>query len=351
MLCPYCDKECTDRRGLAFHLARMHKTYSLLEREYVVCNILFGEEKVKTLVQQYIDEEICCDDLVKGNTDITKLLSLLGVKRTGQQEKLTKRYKEKYKSTLVERYGVDNISKLDSIKKQKCNTMSITTGHQDYKSFFKALKDQRTEAYNQYLLDDQARKDQYNKYLLTINERYGVSNVGQLQHVRELNRAKQIKFFEGMSIDERRQFTYVARSTFLLGHNWCSQIEQRFHRLLEKMKIPFKKHVFIDGYNFDLLIGDNLLIEVNGDFWHANPRLYHATDIIIGDKTAKDIWDKDLRKSLSIQPNYKLLVYWEMDINSLSDNQLFEKLIEDIYNVEFGNIENCENHAIEKTGE
>jgi len=40
---------------------------------------------------------------------------------------------------------------------------------------------------------------------------------------------------------------------------------------------------------------------------------------------------------MSISFEYNLLVYWEMDINSMSDEDVYNMLIEDIYNVEFGN--------------
>lgn len=337
MECPICNQSCVNRRILSLHMAKHHKNLPLIEREYIICNLLFGVEVVQELITQYKDEVICCDDLVRNKTDIVKLLKLLGLKRTNQQEKLTKRYREKYSSTIIERYGVDNVSKSEDIKKKKLNTMVETTGHNDYSSFFKSVKEQRESALRTHLADVEQLRQRYETMKVTLKERYGVSNAGQIGFVRKLNAEKQKLFFQFMSDDDKRLFTLPARSTFIRGHNWCSQIEQRIHLALEKAEIPFKKHVFINGYNFDILIGKNLLIEINGDFWHANPRIYIESDIVIGDKRASDIWAKDLRKRMSISSEYNLLVYWEMDINSMSDEDVYNMLIEDIYNVEFGN--------------
>lgn len=335
MECPICNAVCNTRRTLALHLAKQHKDISDIDREYLICNRLFGEDVVAELIKQYQNEEICCNDLITNKTDIVKLLMLLGIKRTNKQEKLTKRYIEKYKSTLIERYGVDNVSKLDAIKQKKVESLAISSGHTDYSSFFKSVKAERHIGQEKFIADKQRIRDRTEKMKATLYERHGVKNPGQLEHVRKINSDNRKAYFMFLSADEKRQFTLKARSVFITGELWCSQIERRIQSLLEKARLPFRTHVFINGYNFDILVGDNLLIEVQGDFWHANPRIYIASDIMLGNKTASDIWDKDLRKKASIQSKYNLLVYWEMDINNMSDDDLYDTLIEDIYNVEF----------------
>ncbi len=49
------------------------------------------------------------------------------------------------------------------------------------------------------------------------------------------------------------------------------------------------------NYNFDMVF-DKLIIEVQGDMWHANPLFYKENDLIMGKLLAKDIWAKDERK-------------------------------------------------------
>jgi len=54
-------------------------------------------------------------------------------------------------------------------------------------------------------------------------------------------------------------------------------------------------------YSYDISIGGtNKLIEVNGDFWHANPRIYSPSDRVICGSyrpLAKEVWEKDKEKN------------------------------------------------------
>lgn len=71
-------------------------------------------------------------------------------------------------------------------------------------------------------------------------------------------------------------------------------------------------------YNFfDLCMpSNNKIIEINGDFWHANPKIYSESYYHpLVKKQAKDIWEKDKRKiRLAEDSGYSILVVWEKDI-------------------------------------
>lgn len=68
------------------------------------------------------------------------------------------------------------------------------------------------------------------------------------------------------------------------------------------------------------------IIEVNGDFWHANPSKYLAEATLSfpgGRKTAGEIWEKDFQRSKDlISVGYTLLVLWEADILTNRDAEL-----------------------------
>ena len=60
------------------------------------------------------------------------------------------------------------------------------------------------------------------------------------------------------------------------------------------------------------------IIEFNGDFWHANPKIYKMDDILSRfNKTyeiAKDIWERDAKRKEMIEAlGFKVLVVWESD--------------------------------------
>lgn len=78
---------------------------------------------------------------------------------------------------------------------------------------------------------------------------------------------------------------------------------------------------------FDFKV-DNYLIELNGDFWHANPKIYAENDIInLPDSDgvlAKSLWEKDAQKlQLAQQNGFTVITLWECDLN---DSKKLEKI-------------------------
>lgn len=88
---------------------------------------------------------------------------------------------------------------------------------------------------------------------------------------------------------------------------------------LNEYKISFKIEQPINVYVVDILIG-NKIIEVNGDFWHANPNKYNADDMIPLPGAsylinASDIWDREQKRTNQlIALGYEVLVLWESEI-------------------------------------
>lgn len=82
---------------------------------------------------------------------------------------------------------------------------------------------------------------------------------------------------------------------------------------------------------YDLVLTNptKLLIEFNGDFWHANPKRYKSTDILnfpkqVG-KTAEELWDKDAKKMSDAEKcGFVVKTVWESDFNDAP-----EKVIEE----------------------
>ena len=81
-----------------------------------------------------------------------------------------------------------------------------------------------------------------------------------------------------------------------------------------------QRHAFFD-YGDGVFIVDfyndefKLVVEFNGDYWHANPTIYDATDKIMG-LTAREVWDRE-EKRLNFLRNHdkidKVIVVWESD--------------------------------------
>lgn len=84
-------------------------------------------------------------------------------------------------------------------------------------------------------------------------------------------------------------------------------------------------------YFYDILIsGSNKIIEVNGDYWHANPSIYKKDDIINyprGNFYAKDIWKSDeIKLDSARNKGYQFLILWEKDIRNDVTNTIYKIL-------------------------
>ena len=87
------------------------------------------------------------------------------------------------------------------------------------------------------------------------------------------------------------------------------KIERQFQMLKEN-----RRHSF----SYDMKIG-NVLIEINGDYWHANPVLYESKREFKrpnGIMTSEQIWQKDEQKrNFAISKGFLVYYIWEKDFH------------------------------------
>jgi len=123
--------------------------------------------------------------------------------------------------------------------------------------------------------------------------------------------------------------------------SYVSGIEQKIKELLIEKNVSFSQQFYLKNdqnidnrtrffYDFYIL-EKNILIEVNGDFFHANPIFYSENDIVPlpeNKMTAKDIWERDNRKfDFAKSKGYDVIYLWEYEIN-----HQFEKIQERLKN-------------------
>lgn len=101
-----------------------------------------------------------------------------------------------------------------------------------------------------------------------------------------------------------------------------SKIELQTQKILTTAGINFEKHIPIkygkSYHQADILIRPNKIIEVNGDYWHFNPKFYRAEQQVKIRKKivkAKDIWDKEeLMLNKLREMGYEILIIWGYDL-------------------------------------
>lgn len=112
--------------------------------------------------------------------------------------------------------------------------------------------------------------------------------------------------------------------------NFVSLVSSQFIReIIEKLPANYIFHDGVFGkefciYNEKVMMYDFVVtspvkkvVEFNGNFWHADPKVYKADDLVPirgGAKKASEIWQSDLKKKLSIESRgFEVLVVWEKD--------------------------------------
>ena len=62
----------------------------------------------------------------------------------------------------------------------------------------------------------------------------------------------------------------------------------------------------------DILIPDiRLIIEFYGNFWHGNPRMFKAEDVVRNHLTAVEIWQTDAERQRMLETMYRVQIVWE----------------------------------------
>ena len=100
--------------------------------------------------------------------------------------------------------------------------------------------------------------------------------------------------------------------------NKKSKLEQKFEDLLTELNIQFINQHPLNGYLYDFYIPKhNILIEVDGDWFHCNPDV-HPEAI---HEIQKFVKENDERKNIiAKENNIPLLRFWEKDINDSIDS-------------------------------
>jgi len=99
--------------------------------------------------------------------------------------------------------------------------------------------------------------------------------------------------------------------------NYTSNLEKTFAKILDKLNIKYQQFYYAESIKsfYDFYIPKyNLIIEVDGDFWHCNPNSKFS---IPKYKTQKrNIIKDNIKNDWAIKNGYKLLRFWEDDINN-----------------------------------
>jgi hypothetical protein len=158
----------------------------------------------------------------------------------------------------------------------------------------------------------------YHKRNKTVLDRYGCDNVFQVID----------RFVDNNAFGKKSKISNLNRSFYKLlddlGIDYTTEYALHYTDVHGKHKWKF----------YDVKI-DNILIEINGDYWHANPTKYNSNHVFTFPKyvtTASEIWDADkFKQDLAINNGYTFLCIWETEIKQNIDD-VIKKIKDQINN-------------------
>lgn len=151
--------------------------------------------------------------------------------------------------------------------------------------------------------------------------RYGVSNVRKSPEI--INKIKETKLLR-----------YGKISGLAPNSGRTSKPHKKVSEILLALGIEhFNEHNILSGKDLtyrpvpDIFVPElNLIIEIYGDYWHANPLKYTMTDIFYcfrGKQTAQDIWDFD-KQRIEVFTNlgYNVEIVWDSEVSGDKINEI-----------------------------
>jgi len=305
-------KYCSDQKGL--NLSKEEARFQQL------CFLLNKEITKEFLFHEYILLGKSLPDFKKqyglSYSQTSFLLKFFNISiRNHSESSLSPHRLNKFKKTCFEKFGVENVSQSETIKSKKKDTF---------------LKN--------YGVDNIWKKRDF--IIQRMIDKYGVGSVPNIngnanswgwkttseekkKRIKKMNLGYS-KYWEQLS-DEEKTLLIQKRCSSLVK-SYKSGLETRVQTILSDLGISFIRQKWISQKSYDFQIVDTkILIEVQGDYWHCNPLIYHSEDIVkfIENATAKDVWEKDKnKKTLAESYGYRIIYLWETDMNKMTNEEL-----------------------------
>ena len=251
--------------------------------------------------------------------------------------------KEKREKTLMENFGVINVFQIPAVK-EKCKQSHIKNLGVDHPMKSQKCKDKRVQTYRKnYGVDNPSQlKSNRDQAKQTTADRYGDPNYRNIEQQKKTN-AKKTKEQKQAIVKKRkatclRDYGVPTPLALYCGVRNISKLSLRVQSILDQHNISYEMEYKItskDGKSkfYDFKFG-NIILEINGDYYHANPRFYNENDkLTIHHITykAKEIWYNDLlKKQLAESVNLMVKYIWEYDMKKLTDDELYQWLLKNV---------------------
>lgn len=300
--CPFCNKLVGNNPHIYFCQSKTSDDKNEIKFLYISHNFPLISNK-DVIIENYVNKLMSLPDIKNEfGIDSKSFIFLLNYynieKRTiSTSSKLIS--VNKYKKTCILKYGVDNVSKVKQIKDLKKNTFLKNYG---VDNIFKDVSFKKWISDNNFAwtsLSDEQNIERNKKQTLSIK-----------------------KYWKNLTDEQKNK---------LFRYNGTSNLETKISEVLNYLSVSYTTQFILKGKLFDFRLSNtNILIEVNGDYWHCNPNKYKIDEVVRfpgREEKVSNIWEKDKKKrEIAEKEGFKVIYIWEDEIKK-SDN-----LYELVYN-------------------
>jgi len=282
-------------------------------------------DEIKLLIDLYINKGLSLTELYpifhkkhnRTKTSVNNKIKRLKLKHTKNQ-----RFAIKSRLNSKEKNGMfGRVSPMKGLTKENSDIISKKS---------KKLSETRKKMYKEKLLPDLSgtNNPMYGKtpwcFGLTKENNDSLKSAGKKISTYQKNRWNKLTKSEKSIIIKRLNEAMIQGKT-------PTKIEEKMKIFLNENNIKFKKNKFLNGFYVDFYLTDyDFVIECDGDYWHANPKIYKNKKL-----TKPQIKNKqrDYRKNKMLNENkIKFLRFWESDIKN-NFNQIKKDVLSSIVSI------------------
>lgn len=332
IICPFCSKKI--KKGDRWHTKKCRELY--LKH--------LTEDEKQDIINDYIIEGLSLVEMSKKYklpySQFQRILPSLGVKlRKLKEANNMPKCREQYRQTMLKKYGT---------------THNFNKDCESRKKWEKRLLDEEgiTNVFQ--------RKEVIDKIKNTMLERYGENGIyynrtkgSTLEYwINKLGEEKGVEKFNDICHNKgnsNRYEYYIEKYGEIEGNfRWKKRMErmlkvfknniglnEKCYAILDKHSIVYEKEYKIYKksihryYSYDIKI-NNLIIELNGIYWHCSPKKYQPNDIVhFPGNTyirAKDKWEYDkMKRETAIEQGYIVETIWEDEFNETKLLEIINK--------------------------
>lgn len=392
--CPYCNNLFEFKTKPLLHAIKCDKRPSDDKRRLKYDLIISRFQiNLQELIYDYEVNKLSLPDIkIKYNLQFDYTIFVLdynNIKRRSLREATCQENaKNKYKQTCRTKYGVDNVSTCEAVKKKKEQTFLNhygVTNIRKSKELYEYITNVCLQRYGKKritnpaavsearkLFTEERKKEIYEKYKSTCISKYGADfrlifgeRSSITKQLFDNERKEEIKIKRQKTLDEKygdysgyvsdlknaysedkkKTINEKRKATNIDRYGVCvpslangseSGLEKQIQKILIDADIKWIKQFEYKHKFYDLYLPDfNTIIEVNGNYWHANPSIYQADDVILypgnNKKLAEEIWRRDIKKQVLVEAiGIYVIVLWEDFIKRSSNDEILNFITNEI---------------------